>query len=115
MNCVAPVKDESWRDRCGQRCDAADVSTYHRLQLEHQPNASNAHKHDRQPQRPQVPAKQALENQQDIEVKRPVVIGRVISVKSVLHHLIDEPSVDALIKVWPLLSEQKKPQEDCEP
>jgi len=115
MNCVAPIKDESWRDRHGQRCDAAYFSAYQRLELEHQPNTNNAHKYDGQPQRPQVPPKQALEKQQDVKVKRSVVIGRVVPVKSVLYHLIDEPSVDALIKVRRLHPEQEKAQEYCEP
>ena len=46
-------------------------------------------------------------------MKRPVVIGRVVPVKPILHHLIDKPAVDALIKMRRLDGEQEKAQEHC--
>src|SRR5213592_1009673 len=46
-------------------------------------------------------------------MKRAVVIGWVVPVKSILHHLIDKPAVDALIEMRRLDSEQQKAQKHC--
>ena len=51
------------------------------------------------------------EEQKNVKVKRPVIIGRVVTVKPVLHHLIDEPAVDALVEVRWLDTQEEEAQE----
>ena len=80
-----------------------------------QPDTTNAHKHNRQPQRPDIPAKQTFRQQQDIKVQRPVVIRRIVSVKPIMHDLIHKPAIDAFIEMRRLDTQQKKTQERCEP
>ncbi len=41
-------------------------------------------------------------------MKRAVIVGRVVSIEPVFHHLIDEPAVDALIEVRWLDPNRKK-------
>src|SRR2546423_1027142 len=43
-------------------------------------------------------------------MKRAVIVGRVISIESVLDHLIDEPAVDSFVKMWRFYSEKKDTQ-----
>jgi hypothetical protein len=47
-------------------------------------------------------------------VKRAVIIRRVVSVKAVFDHLIDEPAVDSLVKMRRLHAEQEKTQDGAE-
>src|SRR4029077_8879465 len=102
---------EPRRDRHRQRRYPANVSAYHRLELQSKPDTADAQKDDRQPYRPQIPAKQTLREQKNVKVKRTVIIGRIVTVKPVLHDLIDEPSVDALVEVWWLHSQEEEAQE----
>ena len=81
------------------------------LELQRQPDTADAHQHDRQTHRPQISAKQTLRIAQNVKVKRTVIIGRVVTVKPVLHHLIDEPAVDALIEVRWLDTQEEEAQE----
>src|SRR5205807_5475784 len=43
-----------------------------------------------------------------------MVVRRVVPVKPIVHHLIDKPSVDTLIKMRRLDAEQEKPQKRCQ-
>src|SRR4051794_16387585 len=74
-------------------------------------NRENAGQHDRQPDRPDVAAEQGLANKENVEVKRPVIIGRVVAIEPVLDHLIDEPAIDSLVEMGRLDPEQEKPEE----
>jgi hypothetical protein len=40
----------------------------------------------------------------------PMIVGRIVVIKTIFDHLIDEPAVDAFIEVWRLNSEQEKAQ-----
>ena len=44
-----------------------------------------------------------------------MVVRRIVPVKPRLHHLIDEPPVDALVEMRWLDAEEEKTQENCEP
>ena len=44
-------------------------------------------------------------------MKRAVIIRRVVAVKPVLHYLIDEPAVDALVEVRRLDAQKEEAQE----
>jgi hypothetical protein len=48
-------------------------------------------------------------------VQRPVVIGRIVSVKPIVQDLIHEPAIDAFIEVRWLDTQQKKTQERRQP
>ena len=54
------------------------------------------------------------ERAENVKVKRPVIIGRVVTVKSVFHHLIDEPAVDALVEVRWLDTQEEEAQQCCQ-
>ena len=43
-----------------------------------------------------------------------VIVRRVVAVKAVLHHLIDEPAVDPLVKMRRLHPEEDEPQKGAE-
>jgi len=47
-------------------------------------------------------------------MERPMIIGWIVSIKPVLHHLIDKPSIDAFVEMRRFDSEQKEPEENCE-
>ena len=94
--------------------DDARRHNHQRLELQSKPDTSDAHQHDRQTQRPHVASKQTLKQQENVKVKRTVIIGRVVTVKPVLHHLIDEPAVDALVEVRWLDTQKEEAQERCQ-
>ena len=73
--------------------------------------AADADQHDRQPERPDVPAEERLREEENVEMQRPVIIGRVVSVETVLHHLIDEPAVDPFVEMRRFYAEKEKPEE----
>src|SRR5256885_1233270 len=83
--------------------------------FEGQPNATNAHQNNRQPQRPEIPAEQTFRQQQDVKVQGPVVIRRIVSVKAVMYDLIHKPAIDAFIEMRRLDTQQKKTQERSQP
>ena len=68
-----------------------------------------------QAQGPDISAKQTLREQQNVKVQRPVVIGRVVSVKPIMHDLIHKPAIDAFIEMRRLDTQQKKTQERGQP
>src|SRR5262245_13570976 len=111
MNGVASVEDEPGRHRHRQCCDSADVLSYEWFKLQGDPHTSDAHQHDGQTQGPHVASKQTLKEQENVKMKRTVIIGRVVTVKPVLHHLIDEPAVDALVEVRWLDAQEEEAQE----
>ena len=74
----------------------------------------NAREHDGQPDRPQIPPEKRLADEENVEVKRPVIICRVVAVEPVLDHLVDEPAVDSFVEMRRLDSEQKKTEERAE-
>src|SRR5687768_12205109 len=73
-------------------------------------NGENAGEHDRKADRPEVSAKQRLENEENVEVERAVIIRRVVAVETVLHHLVDKPPVDALVEMRRLDAEEEEPE-----
>ena len=111
MNGVTAVENETGRDRHRQRRDSTDVFSYEWLKLQRHPHTSDADQHDRQTQRPHIASKQTLKQQENIKVKRTVIIGRIVMVKPVLHHLIDKPAIDALIEVRWLDAQEEEAQE----
>jgi hypothetical protein len=42
-----------------------------------------------------------------------VIVGGIVLVKPIFHHLIDKPSVDAFIEVRRFDTQQEKAQEHC--
>ena len=58
--------------------------------------------------------KSDLREEENVEMKRPVIIRRVVAVEAVLHHLIDEPAVDPLVEVRRLHAQEEKPEERAE-
>src|SRR4051812_11598055 len=112
---IAAVENEARRDGHGERGDPADIAADEWLEFQRQMNRKNAGQHDRQPDRPDIPPQQSLANKENIEVERPVIIRRVISVEPVLDHLIDEPAVDSLVEMRGLDPEEEKPEERPEP
>ena len=61
-----------------------------------------------------MPAEERLREEENVEMKRPVIIRRVVAVEPVLHHLIDEPAVDPLVEVRRLHAEEEKPEQRSE-
>ena len=61
-----------------------------------------------------ISAKETLKKEEDVKMKRTVIIGRIVPVKSVLHHLIDEPAVDSFVEVRRLDAQQEEAQERCQ-
>ena len=55
-----------------------------------------------------------LRKEENVEMERAVIIRRVVPVKAVLDHLIDEPAVDPLVEMRRLHPEQEKAQEGGE-
>ena len=53
-------------------------------------------------------AEERLGKEQDIEMQRTVIIGRVVAVEPAPHHLIDEPPVDPLVEMRRLDAQEKK-------
>src|SRR5262249_43830247 len=111
---VAAVENEPGRDGHGQRGDSAHLSSKQWFELQCKPHARDADKHDRQTQRPDIASKQTLKQQENVKVKRAVIVGWVVAVKPVLHHLIDEPAVDALVEMGRLDAQEEKAQERCQ-
>ena len=67
--------------------------------------------HDRQAQRPDVPAEERLREEENVEMERPVIIRRVVAVEPGPPHLVDEPAVDPLVEVRRLHAQQQEAQE----
>ncbi len=55
-------------------------------------------------------SEEGLGNEQDVEVKRPVVVRRIVTVKTGLHHLVDEPAVDPLVEMRRLDAQEEEPE-----
>ncbi len=115
VNRVTPIKNESGRNGHRQRSHSGHVSSDQWLKLKAKPDAADADEDNGQPQRPDIPAKQSLREQEDVKMKRPVIIRRVVFVEPVFHHLIDKPAVDSFVEMRWLDAEQKKTQENSKP
>ena len=111
VNRIAPVKNETGRDRHRERGHSAYASSDERLEFQREPDADDAYEDNGQTQRPDVPSEQCLRDQQHVKMQRSVIIRRVVFIKAGLHHLIDKPAVDALVEMRWLDSEQEKAQE----
>ena len=112
---VSPIENKSGGNRHGQGCYSTYVSPDQWLEFQGQPNATNAHQNNRQPQRPEIPAEQTFRQQQDVKVQGPVVIRRIVSVKAVMYDLIHKPAIDAFIEMRRLDTQQKQTQERSQP
>src|ERR1041384_5873715 len=99
MDGVTPVENEAGRDGHGERRNSAHAAADERLKFKGEMDRKNARQHDRQPDRPDVAAEQRLANKENVEVERPVIIRRVVTIESILDHLIDEPAVDSLVEM----------------
>lgn len=47
-------------------------------------------------------------------MKRAVIIGGVITVKAVFHHLIDEPAIDAFVEVRRFDAQKEEAEKRCQ-
>src|SRR5881227_4310809 len=115
VNRVASIKNEPGRYRHCQCRHSTYGSPNEWLELECKPHATDAHEHNRQPQRPDISAKQGLREQQNVKMKRPVIIRRVVFIEPVFHHLVDKPAVDSFVEMRWLDAKEKKAQENGEP
>ena len=77
-------------------------------------NREDAGQDHGQTDRPKVPAEKRLADQENIEMKRAVVIRGVVAVEAALYHLVDEPAVDPFVEVGRLDAEQEKAEESAE-
>ena len=114
VNRVAAVKNEGGRNRHRERGDPAHRAADERLEFQRHKNRADARQHDRQPERPNVPAEKRLREEKNVEMKRPVIIRRVVAVEPGLHHLIDEPAVDPLIEMGRLHAQEEEPEQRAE-
>src|SRR3954453_22033568 len=114
MNGIPAIKDQPRRNGHGQCRKAGYGSRNEVIVFQCQPNRRNAGKHDRKAGRIQIPAEQRLRQEQDVEVKRAVVIRWIVSIEAILDHLIDEPAVNSLVKMWWLYPEKGKAQSPSE-
>ena len=106
VNGIAAVKNEAGRSCHRDRGESVDGFADKRLKFQREPDAANADEYDRQPQGPEIAPKQSLRQQEHIEMERPVIIGRVVFVVTVLDQLIDKPAVDPFVEMGRLHSEQ---------
>ena len=79
---VAAVENESRRDRHRERGQPADIASDERLEFHREMNARNADQHNRQAQGPDVSPEQSLRKKEDVEMKRSVIIRRIVSVET---------------------------------
>ena len=114
VNRIAAVKNEGGRNRHRERGDAAHRAADEGFELQRHQNRADARQHDRQPERPNVPAEKRLREEKNVEMKRPVIIRRVVAVEPGLHHLIDEPAVDPLIEVRRFHAQEEEPEQRAE-
>src|SRR5205085_4785406 len=111
---VTAVENETGRDRHGEGGEPAHVTADERFEFQGEMDRENAREHDGQPDRPHIPPEKRLADEENVEVKRPVIICRVVTVEPVLDHLVDEPAVDSFVEMRRLDSEQKKTEERAE-
>src|SRR5437762_965677 len=77
-------------------------------------NREDAGQDHGQTDRPKVPAEKRLADQENIEMKRAVVIRGVVAVEAALDHLVHEPAVDPFVEVGRLDPVQEKAEERAE-
>ena len=79
---IAAVENESGRDGHGQRRQPADIAADERLEFHRQIDANDADEDHRQAQGPKISPEQRLRKEEDVKMKRAVIICRVVSVKT---------------------------------
>ena len=114
VNRIAPVEDEPRRDSHRKCRHPAHVPPDERLKFHREINAKNAHEHHRNAQGQDISPKQCLTKEENVKMKRAVIIRWVVSVKSVFDHLIDEPAVDSFVKMGRLHLEEEDAQNGAE-
>src|SRR5205823_2502363 len=111
---IAAVEYESGGDGHRQRGEPADISPDERFEFQGQIKTADADEHDRQTEGQDMSPEQCLTKEENVKMERAVIVRRVVAVKAVLHHLIDEPAVDPLVEMRRLHLKEDEPEKGAE-
>ena len=96
---VAGVKDAPRGDSHRRSSPKGGTASDEAIKPNRQGDRGKAHERERQPQRPNMTAKERLCEKQHIKMERTVVIRGIVMVESRVSHLVDKPSINPLVEM----------------